>query len=69
MDQQLTFCKSSVKAKRWLVRDFLNFLQVSPYNSFVLYRQDKAPKMKFLQYIEMLLSQMAAPCIKGAGRK
>ena len=66
MDQQLTFYKSSVESKRWLVRDFLNFLQVSAYNSFVLYRQDKAPKMKFLQYIEMLLSRMATPCIKGA---
>ena len=69
MDQQLTYYKPRVKSRRWPVRVFLQFLQVSAYNSFVLYRQDKAPKMKFLQYIEMLLSQMAVPCIKRAGRK
>jgi hypothetical protein len=66
MDQQLTYYKPRIKSRRWPVRVFLHFLQVSAYNSFVLHRQDKAPKMKFLQYIETLLSQMATPCIKGA---
>ena len=32
-------------------------------------RQDKAPTMRFLQYIEMLLSEIAIPCLKCAGRK
>ena len=69
VDQQLTYYKPKIKSRRCPVRIFLHFLQVSAYNSYVLYRQDKAPIMRFLQYIEMFLSEIAIPCIKCAGRK
>jgi len=51
------------------VRIFLHFLQVSAYNSYVLYRQDKAPTMRFVQYIEILLTEMAIPSLKCARHK
>ena len=69
MDQQLTYYKPRIKSRRWPVRIFLHFLQVSTFNSFVLYRQDKAPNMTFLQYTEMLLDKMAVSCLKRPGRK
>ena len=69
MDQQIVFYKPRLKSRRWPVRVFLHFIQICAFNAFVLYRQDKAPKLRFLKFTEKLMDKLGVSCLKKAGRK
>jgi hypothetical protein len=57
MDRQIVYYKPRFKSRRWPVRVFLHFVQICAFNAFVLYRQDKAPKLRFLKYTEKLMDK------------
>ena len=69
LGQQLTYCKPRIESRRWSLRVFFYFFEVIAYNSYVLYRQDMEPKMKFLQYTEIIFNEMTVPCLKSIVRK
>jgi hypothetical protein len=72
-DQRLVYYKTRVRSKRWPVIIFTHFLEAAVVDSYILHRDSKKlvrgnQGYNLLSFYEMLIDQLATPCLRKGGR-
>ena len=61
LDQMISYYQSDNKSRKWYMPIVTHLLQISLYNSFILYRKAKKKNMSFITYQESVIRSLIAP--------